>query len=347
MAVSNEANPRFPREPTMLTSSRIVFVSFAAAAVVAGNAGAQYPEVRVELPRGSSSVISSANRAVLGVSLSVGAKGDTLGLEVQDVTADGPAARAGIMVGSRIQAINGVSLRISADDAADPLTSDAGLRRLQRELGKLTVGDQTSLRVLSNGQPRNVSVTTVSAQALDGGLFVRLRTPVAISREAMANRAALGISVGSAGNARDTLGMFVSAVVNDGPAETAGIIEGERIAAINGVDVRVPREDVLDGIASSARVSRFLREVERATPGDTVTLRVFANGRYRDVRVTAARASEVAGAGFPFGSDEPSSSARRAAEGVRARVLQFEQLAPRAPVPGRASAGVRTVRAIL
>ena len=331
----------------MLTSSRIVFVAFAAAAVVTGNAGAQYPEVRVELQRGASYVMSSANRAVLGVSLSVGANGDTLGLEVQDVTADGPAARSGITVGSRIQAINGVSLRISADDAADPLTSDAGLRRLQRELGKLTVGDQTSLRVLSNGQSRNISVTTVSAQALDGGLFVRLRTPVAVSREAMANRAALGISVGSAGNARDTLGMFVSAVVNDGPAETAGIIEGERIAAINGVDVRVPREDVLDGIASSARVSRFLREVEKATPGDTVTLRVFANGRYRDVPVTAARASEVAGAGFPVGSDEPSPSARRAVEGVRARILQIEQSEPRSPVPGKVTAGVRTVRAML
>jgi len=330
-----------------MTSSWIVFVSFAAAAVVAGNAGAQYPEVRVELQRGAGYVMSSANRAVLGVSLSVGAKGDTLGLEVQDVTADGPAARTGITVGSRIQAINGVSLRISADDAADPFTSDAGLRRLQRELGKLTVGDQASLRVLSNVQSRNVNVTTVSAQALDGGLFVRLRTPVAVSREAMANRAALGISVGSVGNARDTLGMFVNAVVNDGPAETAGIIEGERIAAINGVDVRVPREDILDNMAGSARVSRFQREVEKASPGDAVTLRVFANGRYRDVRVTAARVSEVAGAGSPFGSDDPGSIARRATEGARARTLQIEQIVPRSLVPGELPPRVRTVRAIL
>jgi len=139
-------------------------------------------------------------------------------LDVREVTADGLAAKAGITAGSRIQEINGVSLRISADDAADPLTADAGYRRLQRELGKLKVGDQGSLRVLSAGQSRNVNVTTVSAQALDGALKQRMRSPVAISRDFMACRAALGISIGSAGNGRDTLGMFVSAVVSDGPA---------------------------------------------------------------------------------------------------------------------------------
>lgn len=313
----------------MTLQKSIAFVSCAALALVPGRADAQQPEVRIrsfERPGVVAYSLSSANRPVIGVSLSVGALGDTLGLEVQEVTADGPAAKAGIAVGSRLQEINGVSLRISAADAADPLTADAGYRRLQRELGKLKAGDPVSLRVLTGGQSRMVNVTTASAQDLEGGLGARARAPLALARQAMGDRAALGLSIGSAGNARDTLGVFISAVVADGPAEQAGIIEGERIAAINGVDVRVPREDVRDGTAASARVSRFMREVEKASPGDKMTLRVFANGRYRDVVVTAGKASELASAGFMFESgDMP---LLRLFEGARVPMLPREPMAP-------------------
>src|SRR3954467_7221107 len=55
---------------------------------------------------------------------------------------------------------------------------------------------------------------------------------------AMAKRAALGIELRATGTRRDTLGVFVEAVTPKGPAESAGIIEGDRIAAINGVDLR-------------------------------------------------------------------------------------------------------------
>ena len=46
----------------------------------------------------------------------------------------------------------------------------------------------------------------------------------------MMNRAALGIELRPTGTRRDTLGVFVAAVTPRGPAETAGIIEGDRIA---------------------------------------------------------------------------------------------------------------------
>ena len=67
---------------------------------------------------------------------------------------------------------------------------------------------------------------------------------------AMAKRAVLGLQLSPTGTARDTLGVFISSVTPKGPAENAGIIEGERVVSINGVDLRVAPGDVEDGYAS-------------------------------------------------------------------------------------------------
>lgn len=268
--------------------------------LIASVAGAQNPAPRIRIiqsPDAMTFATASSNRPVIGVALATGALGDTLGLEITDVTADGPAALAGIQTGSRIQSINGVSLRISATDARDPLTVNAGYKRLQREIGRLDVGDTVTLSVLENGTVRRISLATTSAIAMATG---RAGSALLGTREVMENRAGLGMRVSSADNARDTLGVFITSVNTDGPVENAGIIEGERVAAINGVDVRVPPEDAGDASAASARVARFSRELAKVKPGERVALRVFSNGRYRDVTVTAGQASDFGGGVFRF-----------------------------------------------
>ena len=110
---------------------------------------------------------------------------------------------------------------------------------------------------------------------------------------AMAKRAALGLELRATGTRRDTLGVFVAAVTPKGPAETAGIIEGDRIAAINGVDLRTTAADVDDSYTNGLAAHRLTREVQKLTPGNRVTLRVYSGGRFRDVQVTAGKASEV------------------------------------------------------
>ncbi len=252
------------------------------------------PRIAV-MPRGVATITASATRASLGVGLRTGSGADTLGLEIMDVTPDGPAAKAGLVSGMRLEAINGVSLRLSAIDANDPLTADAGYRRLQRAMADVEPGDVVELRVADGTSRRTVSVATISSAELARARAVSVSTNARGMREAMANRAALGIGVSSSGNARDTLGVFITSVTTRGPADSAGVIEGERIAAVNGVDVRVPREDVGDGRAGTARVNRLMRTIEALAPGDRVTLRVFGGGRFRDVQLTAASASELGG----------------------------------------------------
>ena len=110
---------------------------------------------------------------------------------------------------------------------------------------------------------------------------------------AMAKRAGLGIELRATGTRRDTLGVFVEGVTPKGPAESAGIIEGDRIAAINGVDLRTPAADIEDSFSGEIATHRLTREVQKLTPGSRAILRVYSGGRFRDVPVVAGKASDV------------------------------------------------------
>ncbi|HYN80326.1 MAG TPA: PDZ domain-containing protein [Gemmatimonadaceae bacterium] len=125
---------------------------------------------------------------------------------------------------------------------------------------------------------------------------------------ALMKRAAVGLQISSTGTRRDTIGVFVSSVTPKGPAENAGIIEGDRIVSINGVDLRVSSADAEDSYASGLATRRLQREVGKLAPGARVSLRVWSGGRVRDVQVTAGRASDLTRArafnlgGFPGGT---------------------------------------------
>ncbi len=267
---------------------------------VASPCRAQLPEERdVRVFRAPGALmtrrLATANRAVLGVMLGEGSRADTAGVKLESIDENGPAAKAGLKAGDVITSINGVSLKVAKEDAEDLALAGLAQRRLQRVMGKVNPGDDVSLQVTSGGRSRAVMVKAVSPQSLEASeprvierVIMRGPDGTVTERRVGAPRAMVGVTVGAAGNLRDTLGLFVSSVVSGGPAEKAGVIEGERIATVNGIDVRVPREDADDQQVVSARVDRFVREVQKAEPGKTITLRVYGNGRYRDVTVTAA-----------------------------------------------------------
>ena len=113
----------------------------------------------------------------------------------------------------------------------------------------------------------------------------------------MMKRAALGIQLSSTGSVRDTIGVFVARVTPKGPAENAGIVEGDRIVSINGIDLRVNAADAGDDYASGLPSRRLTREVQKLSPGNTAQLRVWSGGRIRDVQVTTGRASDLSDRG--------------------------------------------------
>ena len=225
------------------------------------------------------------DRAAIGISTSSGGMRDTLGLLVSSVTAGGPADKAGIEEGNRLVSINGVNLRLSAADAREGDMDGIVNRRLIRELERIKAGDDVDLRVWTGGQTKTVKVKTVAVEDLPS----RMRT----ARRELEDRPALGLSLSATGSRRDTLGMLVVRVTTDGPAEKAGIVEGDRVSAINGVGLRVAAEDAGDGYMSSARMNRYRRELTKTSVGEDVELRVLSNGQSKTIRIKPVRAGDL------------------------------------------------------
>lgn len=165
--------------------------------------------------------------------------------------------------------------RVAPDGWATGPSDTAYRRRVERYRGDMDPAAMARVRV-----------TADSALA-------RMRLRADSARARAAARPVLGLTLDGAGSARDTLGIFVGAVARGGPAERAGVVEGDRIAQLNAVDLRVPRDERGDAQAAGARRARFTRELERLKPGDRVTLRVWGDGRWRDVTATVGRAGDV------------------------------------------------------
>ena len=230
------------------------------------------------------------HRAALGIGTSTtGTLRDTLGLMITSITRGSPAEKAGLEEGNRLAAINGVSLKVNPADVEDGEMSGAFTRRLTRELAKSKPGDEVELKVYRDGRTQAIKVKTADSDVL----FSNTSSFKRMTREDLANRAALGIGLGSTGSRRDSLGVLVVSVSDSSPASKAGIEEGNRIAAINGVNLRVAREDAGDRSLGNTKAERLQREVNALKPGDNVTLKVYSNGQFRDVTMKAARAGDL------------------------------------------------------
>ena len=222
--------------------------------------------------------------AAIGVttSTSVSAR-DTLGVLVISVVPDGPAEQAGIQEGDRIAAVNGVSLRLASADVGAPEMSGIMQRRLTRELRKVKPGDRVDLEVFASGRTRTMTVRTASSDEL----YKKTE------RRSDDERASLGFGIATTGSLRDTLGVLVMFVNDSGPAAAAGMEEGNRIASINGVDLRVSREDAGDPAIASIKARRLQRELSQMKPGDLADLRVYRNGEFHTMRLRTVRASDL------------------------------------------------------
>ncbi len=261
-------------------------IALSPALLTAGALAAQNPPRALRIEPGNVRMsLLGQPQAVIGVTTSGAASSrDTLGVLVTSIRSGSPADKAGIEEGNRIASVNGVNLKLNPADVGDDDMAGVMTRRLTRELDKLKPGDEVDLRVYSEGQTKSFKVKTISSDSLYES----------VTRRAFEDRPSLGLQLASTGSRRDTLGVFVIGVDDKGPAAKAGIEEGSRIASINNVDVRAKHTvDEDETIFRASSVARLEREVSRLKPGDDVTLRVYANGQYRNVTVKAARAADL------------------------------------------------------
>ena len=73
--------------------------------------------------------------------------------------------------------------------------------------------------------------------------------------------------------------------MRDGPADRAGIDEGNRLAEIDGVSLRVDPSDIGRSGASDGAIRRMTRTLRGLRDGEQASIRVFSGGRFRNVTV--------------------------------------------------------------
>jgi hypothetical protein len=108
-----------------------------------------------------------------------------------------------------------------------------------------------------------------------------------------ASRVAIGVTTTSSASSRDTLGVLVTSVRAGSPADKAGIGEGDRIASINGVSLKLAAADVEEYEMAGAMSRRLTRELNKLKVGDEVELRLYSNGQNKTVRVKTVSPDDV------------------------------------------------------
>ncbi|HYW49171.1 MAG TPA: PDZ domain-containing protein [Gemmatimonadaceae bacterium] len=281
---------------------------------------------------------SMADRPYLGVVLrNSDGPADTLGLLIDSVEDDTPAARAGIRDGDRIVRIDDVDLRLDPRDIGNSAAERLPESRLRRQIERKKAGDVVTLEVLSNGRRDTKRVTLGDS-------------PMARTIRTMSSgRRVLGVSFSQRGSMRDTAGLLITEVTSGGAADKAGLMEGDRVISIDGVDLRVPAVDAGSAEGSEARIARVRRALEAARDSQPVRLEVLSEGRRRTVSLVPTREqgwsfngaqlenmardlrdglSGLTGRRMYFnGSEEEREGARERAEAVRERAQDARERA--------------------
>lgn len=296
-------------------------------------------DVRILRVPGANAVFETMDpdRPMIGITTASGSeRADTLGLRIESVRRGSPAEKAGLKAGDRLQAANGTSLRADRADAGEEDYGGVLTRRLQRVVQATKPGESVTFRVLDGTTTREVRVTPVKASELPAEETGE-RQPRLLMRAQDEERAVLGLTVTATGSVRDTLGVFVQSVVKGGPAERAGIYEGDRIAAVGGVSLRVPSEDAEDDAVGTGRADRLAREVAKLKAGDAVELTVVSAGRSRTVRVTTVAARALPARSWEFRIPDGLDRIPEGLERMRTMVPDLEGVPPLAremEVPG-------------
>lgn len=190
----------------------------------------------------------------LGLSVKGASEATLDGLPVSNVEEGGPAAKAGVKTGDVLLTLDGTRV-VEAFD-------------LERELGLLSQGTPVELGLLRDGKKIALHVTLGAAKVEN----VATATPPPSNTETTdAPRADgkpfLGINV----EEKDD-GLYVSKIVEGGPASEAKLSVGVKVVSFNGQSV-TKKQEIVDALS-------------KLSPGDKVTLKVEnAEGFHKTVTI--------------------------------------------------------------
>jgi serine protease Do len=208
------------------------------------------------------------------------------GFLVTDVTANSPADKSGIRGGYKISDIHGKQIPLGGDviQAIDNKT----IRKIEDMLTYLerekNVGDAINLTIFRDGKPAEINLTLAARP--DSGQQALLQKE---------QRPSLGISgtnitpgIAKALNLTQIREEFlVLDIIEGGPADKAGIRGGDKIASINGTEIRLGG-DVITKIDNQTvrKLDDMLDYLRTKEVGDVSHLQVLRDGKIMNIAIT-------------------------------------------------------------
>lgn len=208
------------------------------------------------------------------------------GFLVTDVTANSPADKSGIRGGYKISDIHGKQISLGGDviQAIDNKT----IRKIEDMLTYLerekNVGDAINLTIFRDGKPAEINLTLAARP--DSGQQALLQKE---------QRPSLGISgtnitpgIAKAMNLTQIReGFLVLDIIEGGPADKAGIRGGDKIASINGTEIRLGG-DVITKIDNQTvrKLDDMLDYLRTKEVGDVSHLQVLRDGKIMNIAIT-------------------------------------------------------------
>jgi serine protease Do len=219
------------------------------------------------------------------------------GFLVTDVTAEGPAAKAGIQGGDLLTDINGRQIELGGDvivkiDNNTVRKIDDVLTYLEREK---QVGDTVQLTVLRDGQLQQLPVTLAARPASP-----QPQQPQQLTQSP--NQPSLGIigvdvtpDIAKAMGLQEARGFLVTEIIAGGPSDKAGIRGGYLTTNINGTQIELGGDVIVkidnQTVANINDILTYLNSQKKV--GDTVQLTVLRDGQLQQLPVTLVASSSL------------------------------------------------------
>jgi S1-C subfamily serine protease len=234
------------------------------------------------------------------------------GFLITDITADGPAAKAGLHGGDILTDINGRQIELGGDvivkiDNQTVRKIDDVLTYLEREK---QVGDTVQLTVLRDGQLQQIPVTLAARPASP-----QQQQPQQLAQSP--NQPSLGITgidvtpdIAKAMDLPEARGFLVTAVIAGGPSDKAGIRGGYIVTNVNGTDIQLGGDVIVKidnkTVTNINDILTYLNSERKV--GDTVQVTVLRDGQLQQIPVILVASSSLPSFANPTPPGQPDRS---------------------------------------
>ncbi|MEM4303621.1 MAG: trypsin-like peptidase domain-containing protein [Candidatus Caldarchaeum sp.] len=261
------------------SSIRVVFYTgeMYAASIVGTDVDSDLAVIKLENPPKNLKPLKLGNSTELRIGEEVVAIGNPFGLE-GTLTTGVVSQKGRLLPTGRGYSIPGV---IQTDAAINPGNSGGPLLNMRGEVVGVNTAIEPGGVGIGYAVPSSIVARVVPALIKDG---VYRRSWLGISGTT------LDMDIASAGGYNVTRGVLITQVVNNSPAQRAGLRGGDRTVVVNGVQIVVGGDVIVavNGVPIHSIDDLLVYMEEKTSPGQTITLTIVRNNQFIDVSLSLA-----------------------------------------------------------